>query len=493
VRWRVLAILGLVACGEGGGVAVHLGIPESPELDPFGQPIAELTLTAFADGRTIYSATRPSGSLEFGRIPVAEDVQFELAAVAPTGRVIGFGRSAELVDVAHDRSVEVELEMRRPFAYVSGSPTMLAIDGTLEPGRDYAAPITLGGQVSAAAALPNGNEVIISIGGGLERVSTSTHAPIGQRVELGKPVTDLAVSPNGRWAVAAHFVEPTGVTVVALDGSRDPVFVPTAKASAVALDDETAWVLLNPVDNIFCVGESTVVAVPLLEPQLIGEPVVLGTVAGDVAVDPDSGAAVVTLPCLGRVVTIAHATATPVVLLDVDGPSAVAVARGKVWVMGHRDREGAHLILASVAIGGGPVTVLDMPTQEERARAPELDQEGQGGLIQMTADLLSAFDISVLPDSAHVAVLVAAVYGTVASGDAGGGQPILPKLTMITYEYQLLQLDTGLGAQRLRLSCELAWDPGALIDDFVCARAPGQDEAAVSFTPTDLTVLYGSR
>lgn len=64
---------------------------------------------------------------------------------------------------------------------------------------------------------------------------------------------------------------------------------------------------------------------------------------------------------------------------------------------------------------------------------------------------------------------------------------------MITYEYQLVQLDTGLAAQRLRLSCDITWQPGALLDDFRCARAPGQDEAPVPFAATDLSVLHGSR
>ena len=63
----------------------------------------------------------------------------------------------------------------------------------------------------------------------------------------------------------------------------------------------------------------------------------------------------------------------------------------------------------------------------------------------------------------------------------------------ITFEYQQVQLDTGLAAQRLRLSCEISWEPGALLDDFRSARVPGQDEAPVAFAATDLSVLYGSR
>lgn len=70
---------------------------------------------------------------------------------------------------------------------------------------------------------------------------------------------------------------------------------------------------------------------------------------------------------------------------------------------------------------------------------------------------------------------------------------IVPAIDMIVHDYQLVQLDTGLGAQRLRLSCALTWEPGALLDDFRCGRVPGQDEAAAPFMPADVTAIYGSR
>ena len=91
------------------------------------------------------------------------------------------------------------------------------------------------------------------------------------------------------------------------------------------------------------------------------------------------------------------------------------------------------------------------------------------------------------------AIVVAAGYLTEPSGGDGGGPPVIPSLTLVTFEYQLIQLDTGLAAQRLRLSCDITWEPGALLDGFVCDLAPGQDEVASPFVPTDLTVLYGSR
>jgi hypothetical protein len=45
----------------------------------------------------------------------------------------------------------------------------------------------------------------------------------------------------------------------------------------------------------------------------------------------------------------------------------------------------------------------------------------------------------------------------------------------------------------LRTSCEITWTPGALLDDFECAQAPGQDLADLVVVPSGVTALYGSR
>jgi len=171
----------------------------------------------------------------------------------------------------------------------------------------------------------------------------------------------------------------------------------------------------------------------------------------------------------------------------------LTLAGGGVWVPSPVDGVAGHRAWPDVPLAGGAAQTLELPTTGERAVAIALEQAGQGGQLSLTADLHTAFAVSVLPDGAHVAILDAAVYFGEASGDAGGGRPIVPQLQMIVRDYQLVQLDTGLGAQRLRVSCELAWEPGALLDAFRCARAPGQDEAAVPFVPTDLSTTYGSR
>jgi hypothetical protein len=270
-----------------------------------------------------------------------------------------------------------------------------------------------------------------------------------------------------------------------------PVFVATGTAGQIAVGADTAWLIEDPLASLFCSPASSVRGISLADPDAGGAVVPLGGPAGDIAVDPQ-GRPVIAMPCANRIVRVDGTTVEPV--LEVQGASAVTIADDKLWAMGHLDGEMAHLILASVPLDGdGEPELLDLPTLEERADAPEFDETGQGASLQITADLASAYDLAILPDGEHVAILVAAVYISMPVGDAGFGVPILPEVTMITYEYQLVQLATGLGAQRLRTSCTIEWEHDAVIDDFRCGRAPGQDESAVTFVPAGLTALYGSR
>jgi len=492
-------VLVLAACGDDGVVYLQLDLPADPALDPFDDRLADLTLTASAGGEQLLSTTTVAGDgrLELGQVPVAEQVSFELAGRARSGRMLAFGRSAP-VDVRADAAVDVPMRVRRPSAYVAGDADLAAIDTTLQPGDAYTAAIPIGGAVSAVAAARDGGELVVVADDGLRLVDTRDHVAAAAAVPLMGPAIDLAVSADGAWAVATHGDPTPGVSIVDLAALRsgDPVdatFVTTPAASAVAIGGDRAWVVLDPLDNLFCVGESSILAIPLDDPGSAGPPLALGAPGGDLVVDPGSGDALVALPCASKVVRISDPAGPAVPVAEQPGISAIAVARDRLWMMGHIDGPDAHLILASVPLEGGDLVELDMPTLEERALAVDLAGPGQGGLIQVTADLASAFDMVVLPDDEHVAILVAAVYLTDPSGDAGGGQPILPGITMVTYEYQLVELATGLGAQRLRTYCSLSWDAGALLDDFACALAPGQDQAPTSFQPSDLAALYGAR
>lgn len=495
-----LVLLAAVGCGDTGRVALHLDVPEDDALDPFALPVAELTLEAAAAGEIVFKESRafpgPGETLEFGRLPFGDAMTFELSGMTLADRVVAFGRSTTPADVADGDEIDVALTVRRPFVYVAGAEQLAAVDGSGEPGQAYASAIDLGAAVAAVAATPDGRHVVAVRGTELSIVATSDHRPVEHDpVAVSADARKLAISPDGRTAVATH-AEPPGVSIIDLEAALagdavEAVFVPTSAPASVAVADDRAWIVIDP-PTFFCGGESSIVEIDLAA-QTALPPLGLGVAAGDLAYEPLSDTVFIASGCTDSVLALTDGAVGPSPLPSVPGASALGVARGQLWAMGHLDGDDAHLILASVPLEGGEPDVLDFPPLEDRALATALSETGQDALIRMTPDLASAVDLTVMPDGEHVGILVAAISITTPTGDAGDGQFIIPEVRMITFEYQLAQLDTGLAAQRLRTSCEIEWEPGALLDDFECGLAPGQDELSIDFVPTGVSALYGSR
>jgi hypothetical protein len=428
---------------------------------------------------------------------VRDALWFELRSTTAAGRVVGFGRAGAPVDVTDDDPVRVTIPLRRPFVYLAGADALVTVDATREPGEDYVSMMPVGAGVRAVAGTADGTELVVVTTSSVRLVATLTHAALSGEVALPSEPAELAVSADGRWAAVSHRAPPEGVSIVDLQALRAgaavaPAFVAIDRPGAIGIAGGVVWVLKNPNDSLFCGGTSSVVSVPLDAPAASPD-IALTSRATDLTVDPGSGAAIVNIGCGNEVVAIDAPGGAPRSVYAAPGVGAVTVARGRLWMTGHVEGPDAHLSIIDMNLDGSDPHTLALPNTEERAVAVALEEAGQDGEIRLTADLHTAFALSVLPDGAHVAILEIAAYIGQASGDAGGGRPIIPEMQMITYEYQLVQLDTGLAAQRLRLSCEISWEPGALLDAFRCARVPGQDEAPVPFTATDLSVLYGSR
>ncbi|HUQ04881.1 MAG TPA: hypothetical protein VM261_20405 [Kofleriaceae bacterium] len=493
----VFAALG--ACHDG-RVRLELSAPAAEDLDPL-RDADELTLIGLADGDEVYASTiaapaRGAG-LAFDEVPVRDELWFELRATAAAGRVVGFGRAREAVDVSDDTEVRVTIPVRRPFAYLAGADALVTVDATREPGEDYVTMMPVGAGVRAVAGTTDGAEVVVVTTSSVRLVSTMTHAALSGEVVLPSAPSALAVSADGRWAAISHRATPEGLSIVDLQALREgtpvaPAFVAIDRPGALGIGGGVVWVLKDPIDSLFCGGTSSVVSVALDAPAAAAA-IPLASRAGDLTVDPATGTAIVNVSCANEVVAIDAPGASPRTLYTAPGVGAVTIAGGRLWMTGHVEGPDAHLSIIDMGLDGSDPHTLALPNTEERAVATALEEAGQDGEIRLTADLHTAFALSVLPDGAHVAILEIAAYIGQASGNAGGGRPIIPEMQMITYEYQLVQLDTGLAAQRLRLSCEISWEPGALLDAFRCARVPGQDEAPVAFTATDLSVLYGSR
>jgi hypothetical protein len=495
-----LAFLAFPACHDG-HVTLSLVIPSTPGLDPL-RDADLLTLDGLSSGATVYSSTisappRRGDPLEFADVPTGDDLRFELRAATAAGRVVGFGRSNQSFDITDDDDVRVPIRVRKPFAYLAGADTLVAVDGTAEPGEDYVSMMPLGAPVRAVAATGDGAEVVVATPTSIRLVSTLTHVATTDELLLSSEVSELAISADGRWAAVSHQGAPQGISIIDLEALRDsapvpPTFVAIDKPGAIAIGGGVVWVLVDPIDSLFCGGTSSVVSVPLDAPTA-STAIPLAARAGTLTADPDSGAAIVAVGCADEIVAIDAPGGTPRTVYASPGLGAVTVANGRIWATGTVNGVDAHLTLTSFDLDGSDPHTVTLPTTEEHAVATALEAAGQDGQLRLTADLHTAFAVSVLPDGAHVAIVDIAAYIGLASGDAGGGRPIVPDMQMIAYEYQLVELDTGLSAQRLRLSCEISWEPGALLDSFRCDTAPGQDEAPAPFAATDLSVLYGSR
>lgn len=501
VRSLWLAALS-VACSAEGAVRIRIDAPEDARLTPVDGRLAAITLTIESDGMPPRAVTRPAqdrtAPIDLGDVPIADGVRLSLAATSAAGRLVGYGRAPAPIDVVADEVIEVPIRLRRPFAYVAGGNRLAVYDATLERGQAYASEIDVAAP-TAVTATPDGAEVLALVGGSVVPVSTMTHQAVGlPAVALGPGATDLTVSPDSRWVAVSHG-QGTGVSMIDLVAMRGGAGAAVhldlgAPVGAVAFAGDKAWVLLQPARQAACGAPSSLRAIDLATMQP-GATVPLDGPAGDLAADGASGTLVLAMRCAGQVVKVNAVgdTASPELLIAVPDPTTVAVARGRVFTMGHVDAPGAaHLIFASVGLDGSNPAMLQLAVPEERAKSNDFTASGQAAEVRMAADTAMAYDLAVLPDGGRVAALVLSSYHSTPMGDLLGS-PIIPAIDVVTVEYQLIDAETGTALQRMRGACQIDWRHDAFLDDFSCTQASGQDQANPAFVPTTVAVLYGDR
>ena len=488
-------------------VRVILSAPDGEALDPTpDERLAELTLVASSPGTPVEVARRRVAGerrLSFGEIAARPGIRLSVLATAASGRLLGFGRSAAPVDVKAGDDLEITVELRRPFAYIGGGPNLLVADTTLDSPA-YQGQVALAGPV-AAAPFPDGSHVLVAAGDVLRLVSTFTHVPVEQASPPALAgVTDLAVSPDGRHAVALTAEGAAVIDLVALRAGQavTPVMVPIPGAARVAIGAQVAYVLAG-VDPVRCDVMSRIVRIPLDAPAAMPD-VALGMPVLDLAVDPATEELYVPLPCQGRVnrVRIVGDAAEMETVLMVPTPGSVAVGEGRIWAVGAEPiGNGQRLVIASVGTDGTGSTRVDMPVTEERATSTELDEPGHSAEMRLEADELYPTSLTVLPDGRQVALLVRAKFHAAKTIEPVEVLPgvfvdevILPEMDIDTSEYLLIDTAAVTLVHRLRTRCDLTWLMGeAFIDIWACGRAPGQDVVADPFTPRGLAVLYGER
>jgi hypothetical protein len=492
----------LPGCARSGGVRLVLDLPTEPTLSPAkDERLASMTLLVEADGQLIRRSTSQLGdrsqALDLGEIPVDQGVRISLSGETQAGRMVGFGRAQEWIRATTDDELTVPIRLRRPFAYLAGSSALETLDLTLETEQAYLGTIDTLGVTAAAATTPDGAHIVVVAGDVLHLVPTATHVAAQVGVSLRPGTTEVAVTPDSRLAVVRHSVgnEP-GLSFVDLTTipASEATFVPiSGSPGALAVSTDAAYVLVNASYDV-CKTQTQVVPVPLSPPYAPGAAITLRSPASDVAVDPSSGALVLTQPCLGSVGLLSPGSTSDVVrpVLEVPSPSTVTVSAGRIVTVGQfQDASGAHLVLASIGLDETNPTRVTLPALEERARANPYTQGGQSAEVRIAADLAVAQAVAVAPDGVHVAVVVEAFYHANESGRFFGS-PVIPAIDMTTHEYQLIDMGTGLPIQRYRTNCDLRWANDAVLNDFSCTSEPGQKVAKTPFVSTTITALYGT-
>src|SRR5262249_34118091 len=152
-----------------GAVHVRVDLPDNAMISPTA--FARLTLIAEADGQPAQSVTRdvpamPAGtpSVSFGDLAIGKGVRLSVLGFATSGRLVGFGRALPPVDIAAGTVRDVDILLRRPFAYVTGGTSLHLFDTTVEPGTAFASTLDLVAMPTAVATTPDGAEVVVVAG-----------------------------------------------------------------------------------------------------------------------------------------------------------------------------------------------------------------------------------------------------------------------------------------------------------------------------------------
>jgi len=505
-------------------VEITFLLPESAELSPIGTNVtlAEVALVTDVPGESPQRFSVPisdgSNGLNLGRLPVADGVRLSVELRAPSQRLIGYGRSPSPVDVVADGVIQIEIRLRRPFAYVTGGAEIATYDAALEPGFPYRGAISVAPVPLAAVSTFAGDELVTVSANELRLVSTSSHTPMEfSPVPLAQAPNSVALSPDDQFAIIGHGGATGGISIVRLADVRGETaaanFIPMGNVTGVDAsmgvpdeDPPLAFALIDGIaPDVECAtaGTSSIVGVSVANPSEIVLTVAPGLGVSDFAVHPVSDAMALAAPCASSWNVKAvrhHADPTDIIdLQELGRATRIAIVNDRVWSVGVQPSSGttgARLIVGAVGFDRTGVTVLELPEAEERALSRDFTGPGQFAELAMNADALFPLDLAVLPGEGHVAVLTRGFYhgNEVVGTILGIPTLIVPEMTITAFEYQLIDAGSGTPVQRVRTMCDLDWSHDAYLDDFACTTVPGQDIVPnPEFAPRHLSVLNGAR
>src|SRR5579862_2267200 len=126
------------ACGTG-SVDIVLDMPQNSALAPTGAATIELIAQQLGETPTgSTSDIADDGSFSLGKLPVVNGLSLSVVLRSTGQRVVGYGEATSPVDVDARAAIEVDVPVRRPFAYLTGPTTgIAALDTTLDGSAKY--------------------------------------------------------------------------------------------------------------------------------------------------------------------------------------------------------------------------------------------------------------------------------------------------------------------------------------------------------------------
>ena len=500
VRFCILVLgAATAACQAEGSVRIVIDEPEVVALSPLDDRLATVALTIESPGAPAQMFGGSAASREplpLGDFKVTDGATFQLEGRALGGRLVGYGRVLDPIEISATEETVIHVPFRRPYAYVATGDALVAFNTAVDTSEGFELTAWTSPQTTAVAATPDGLDVLVASNGKVLLLDTSKHTPHGGEASAGD-VADMVISPDGHHAALLHTDVPSGVTIVDLDalraGSRDEAsfFVPVENAIGLDISDTRAWVLAND-DRVSCALGSSVRGVGFVDGVPLDPPKALDGCATAIDVSPDGSMLAVGIEGRGLVVRSLEEEGTPEVVVALDGPSAVTIAAGRAFAVGAASSaEGVGLVLASVGLDGSdPVTLALQPD----VIAPTYDLATEAGQTvqltrRLTADSLDALEISALPDGSAIAVWTttgfhgAAETVTIPTSE-GDVLVSLDAVDVSTAEYLLLDAREGIAVQAARTACTLS-DPSPARDCGVTTSA--------RFTAQGGAILYGDR
>lgn len=493
-----------------GSVDIVLDMPAKAELAPAGA--ATITLVAQQPGTTPVATTSviaDDGTFDLGKLPVVSGLALSVVLRSQTQRVVGYGRAAAPVDVDARDIVEVDVPMRRPFAYVTGpSAGVAAMDTTLDATQKYQSTISINGGAALIAA-SGGDVWSIASSGHAARISGATHAPDGATLTLAGGVRDAIASSDGRFLIAATTsglsIADTGsgmVTDVPVNGGVDRVAIGATAEGGVRVVGLSGRRTTGDCpqaagSKIVMVSLGDTIGAPLTQDPKVP----LADLAGSesavdlVGVDP-CGNALLRLTADGEI-------ATSTKLASVPSPTAAAMFGDHAWALGSvpgiDDGSGvittpAHMVLVDSAVDGSSSTRADLAGIQQTAHG--FDRNGVDLVLSrdMEARSVTADDLVVVPPGDQIALVFSAHFDAPELTD--GIQTVIPMMTADTAEYELLNATGGAVVQRLLAQCNLMYDgTQAAVPMWKCEPAAGAawPDSGAEFMPGNLAVLFGGR